>query len=193
MSDNSINRPDFDAIVSLVPQKAKTLDLGCADGILLARLTSEKQVIARGVEIDESKARAAIARGLSVRQGNIEEGLADYPDAAFDYVILSQTLAYLNYPAPVVRDMLRVGKFAVISFDNAAYWRTRLVAAQGKGFGAAVGSNSPRERAITLSQFEEFCAAQGAKIERSLLLGRRWHTTLPSWRAKMAVYVIRAG
>jgi methionine biosynthesis protein MetW len=184
-------RPDFDAIVSLIPAKAKVLDLGCGDGVLLARLASEKQVTARGVEIDEREVRAAISRGLSVRQGNIEEGLADYPDAAFDYVVLSQTLAYLNRPAPVVKDMLRVGKHAVISFDNAAYWRTRAQALRGRGFGDDLRSGEPRERAITLTQFEEFCAGLGATIEQSLLLGRQWHAHLPAWRAKMAVYVAR--
>lgn len=184
------HRLDFDAIVSMVPHGAKALDLGCGDGALLAQLVQEKGVVARGVELDEADVRAAIARGLSVRQGNIEEGLADYPDNAFDYVILSQTLAYLNYPAPVVRDMLRVGVRAIVSFDNAGHWRARVDAALGRGMGHSLESGQPRSRAITLGQFEAFCVSLGARIERSLLLNGRWHERLPGWRAKMAVYVV---
>src|SRR5512134_2701187 len=100
MSSNG-HRPDLDAIIDLVAPKTRVLDLGCGDGELLAKLAVAKGVVARGVEISEVLVRGAIARGLSVRQANIEEGLADYPSSAFDYVILSQTIAFLNRPEPV--------------------------------------------------------------------------------------------
>ncbi len=107
-----------------------------------------------------------------MRQGNIEEGLADYPDAAFDTVVLSQTLALLDRPEPVVCEMLRVGKRAVISFDNAGHWRKRLRMLRGAGFGPELASSEMRERAITLVHFAAFAQRMGARVERSDYVGR---------------------
>lgn len=165
-------RLDYDIIVSLVPMGAKVLDLGCGDGELLERLVSERQAQARGVEINEAKVRACISRGLSVRQGNIEEGLADFRSGAFDYVILSDTIAYLNTPAPLVSEMLRVGRRAVVSFENASYIGARLRFLRGEGFGPALASGEPRARAITPAQFREFMRLlpPSARIEQALFV-----------------------
>ncbi|MFN4294967.1 MAG: methionine biosynthesis protein MetW [Thermoflexales bacterium] len=184
-------RPDLDAIVALVPPKARVLDLGCGDGELLARLIHERQVLARGVELSEANVRACIARGLSVRQGNIEEGLADYPDGAFDYVILSQTLAYLDHPTSVVSEMLRVGRRAVISFENAGYWRTRWRMLRGQGVGGDLCSGEARARAITLPQFEALTACVQAQIESvRLFAGDKPVRAFPTWQARIAIYVL---
>jgi len=183
-------RLDLDTIVNLVPPQSRVLDLGCGDGALLQRLVQEKQVEARGVEISESKVRAAIGRGVSVRHGNIEEGLADYLDDAFDYVVLSQTLAYLNKPAPVVRD----GKHAIISFDNAGHWRARWRALRGHGMGFTLTSGEPRARAITLAQFREFAASVNGRIEQSVLLARKQclccSSSLCAWCSEVAVFML---
>jgi methionine biosynthesis protein MetW len=185
-------RPDLEAIVALIPSGARVLDLGCGDGELLAQLIAQKQVWARGVELSEANVRACIARGLSVRQGNIEEGLADYPDDAFDYVTLSQTLAYLDQPMPVVREMLRVGRRAVISFENAGYWRVRWRMLIGQGVGGNLCSGEPRTRAITLGQFVAFAGCAGAQIEAVRLFNsRRTVRTLPDWLTHTAIYVLR--
>ncbi len=167
------------------------LDLGCGDGLLLALLAQQRKAVARGVELSEVNVRACIGRGLSVRQGNIEEGLADYADGAFDYVVLSQTLAYLDRPEPVVSEMLRVGRRGVISFDNAGHWRARWRALRGRGSGTDLCSGEPRARAITLAQFEAFVDCVNARVERALFVSR--HGTLrilPAWRARTAVYVL---
>jgi methionine biosynthesis protein MetW len=188
---NNTSRLDLGAIVDIVPAQARVLDLGCGDGVLLAQLVHSKQVVARGVELSEVNVRACIGRGLSVRQGNIEEGLADYKDNAFDYVILSQTLAFLDKPEPVVREMLRVGRQAIISFENAGWWHERWRALRGSGAGYELCSGEPRMRAITLDQFHEFTRCTDARIERAVLFNQdRVIHTLPALRARLAVYVL---
>ena len=102
------------------------LDLGCGEGELLEWLAANKGVDARGVEISGAKVQRAIARGVSVYQGDIDEGLADYPDQAFDYVILSQTLQETRHPRQVLREMLRVGRRVIVAFPNFGHWRVRL-------------------------------------------------------------------
>src|SRR6204780_4925782 len=97
-------RPDFAVIGEIVQPGSRVLDLGCGEGELLAWLIENKRVLARGVEISSSHVRRAIARGVSVYQGDIDEGLADYPDKAFDYVILSQTLQETRSPLQVLKE-----------------------------------------------------------------------------------------
>ena len=185
-------RPDLKVILDIVAPNTRVLDLGCGEGELLALLVSSKQVRARGVEISEVLVRNAISKGLSVRQGNIEEGLADYMDNAFDYVVLSQTIAYLNRPETAFKEMLRVGKSAIVSFDNAGYWRSRWQMASGKGFGQPINSGEPRERAITLPQFEAFASGAGASVVQRVLVRNQRHVVyLPRLMAETAVYVLR--
>lgn len=191
MSAANGQRSDFDAICDFVAPNSTVLDLGCGDGTLLARLAKEKSATVRGVELDEQNVRACVARGLSVRHGNIEEGLADYRDQAFDVVILSQTLAYLDHPARVVREMLRVGRKAIISFQNAGHWRARWRALRGLGMGEDLVSGGVRERAITIPQFEMFVRQLNARILRAVFLaGRRPVRRLRRLRATVAVYEI---
>ena len=184
-------RLDLDAIAAIIPAGVRVLDLGCGDGLLLAKLVQAKQVIARGVELSEVNVRACITRGLSVRQGNIEEGLADYRDNAFEYVILSQTLAFLDKPEPVVREMLRVGKCGIVSFENSGSWRERMRALRGAGTGNALCTGEPRMRAITLHQFQEFTDCIGVEIKRAVYMSRtKMVSRLVSLRADVAVYVL---
>ena len=121
-----LGRGDFAIISELVEPNSKVLDLGCGEGELLAWLAENKGVEARGVEISATKVRRAIARGVSAYQGDIDEVLADYSDHAFDYVILSQTLQETRWPLKVMRDMLRVGRHAIVAFPNFGHWSVRL-------------------------------------------------------------------
>jgi methionine biosynthesis protein MetW len=185
------HRLDHAAIIDVVTAGSRVLDLGCGDGELLAKLVQKRQVVARGVELSELNVRACIGRGLSVRQGNIEEGLADYRDAAFDFVVLSQTLAFLDKPEPVVREMLRVGKHAIISFENTGFWRERWRALRGEGTGYELCSGEPRMRAITLRQFVQFAQCADSHIERTIYLDdKRIIHSLPSLRSRIAVFVL---
>ena len=121
-----LGRSDYAIIGEIVEPKSRVLDLGCGEGELLEWLAANKDVDARGMEKSAAKVLRAIARGVSVFQGDINEGLADYPDEAFDYVILSQTLQQTERPREVLREMLRVGRRVIVAFPNFGHWRVRL-------------------------------------------------------------------
>jgi methionine biosynthesis protein MetW len=119
-------RADLLAIADLIEPGERVLDLGCGDGALLGFLKDRYGITGRGIELREAQVLACVRRGISVRQGNLHEGLGDYPDGSFDTVILSQTIPYLNDPAFIIWEMLRVGQRAIISLPNWGYWRCRL-------------------------------------------------------------------
>lgn len=168
-------RIDFDVITEIIPSQARVLDLGCGDGELLVRLAQQKSAIGRGIELSELGVRQCVARGLSVRQGDIDEGLGDYPAASFDYVILSQTLPYVDDPRALLREMLRVGKQAIVSFPNMAHWRARLhLLLAGRlpesAFSSLPWYASPRARPISINGFLSFCGREGIVIADSIYL-----------------------
>lgn len=119
-------RVDLKAIAELVEPDARVLDVGCGDGALLELLTRTKGADARGIEISQAGVNECVARGLSVIQGNADTDLADYPDDAFDYVILSQTLQATMDPSLVLRQLLRIGRHVIVSFPNFGYWQNRM-------------------------------------------------------------------
>jgi methionine biosynthesis protein MetW len=121
-----LGRSDYAIIGELVEPDSKVLDLGCGEGELLQWLAENKNVEGRGIEIDGPKVQRAIARGVSVYQGDIDAGLSGYPDASFDYIILSQTLQETRRPLGVLREMLRVGRHAIVTFPNFGHWSVRL-------------------------------------------------------------------
>ncbi|MDP3047140.1 MAG: methionine biosynthesis protein MetW [Chloroflexota bacterium] len=168
-------RPDLLAIASLIPAHASVLDLGCGEGDLLL-LLADRGVRGRGVELSEEGVRQCVKRGLSVLQGDVDEGLADYPDGSFDYVILSQTLPYLDEPRFVLKEMLRVGQRAVVSFANPGHWRCRMwtLLAGRTPEGLLVGQPwhaSPRLHLPTPNDFRALCVDDGVEIVDALGLG----------------------
>lgn len=119
-------RPDLAVIADNVLKGSRILDVGCGDGQLMAALRDNKNVDARGLEIDPANVATAVSRGLSVVQGNADTDLADYPDNSFDYAILSQTLQTTHRPDLVLDHLLRIGRQAFVSFPNFAQWRIRF-------------------------------------------------------------------
>jgi len=119
-------RPDLAVIAEHVAAGSRVLDVGCGDGALLAALRDQRGVDARGLELDAVNVAACVARGLSVIQGDADTDLSDYPDAVFDYAILSQTLQTTRRPDKVLGELLRVGRKAFVSFPNFGHWRVRL-------------------------------------------------------------------
>jgi methionine biosynthesis protein MetW len=168
-------RPDLQIITELVPAGAKVLDLGCGHGDLLEYLVRYKQVRGRGIELSEAGILTCVRRGLSVRQGHLEEGLADYPAASFDYVILSQTLPFLDDPARTLKEMLRVGKHAIVSFPNWGNWRCRLYLLWAGRIPPAPDlpqrwGDVPRWQAVTITDFGRFCRQADIRIVHQVYL-----------------------
>lgn len=118
-------RTDLQVIADLIEPGSRVLDVGCADGVLLDYLVHFKGVDGRGIELGSDGVNACVSAGLSVIQGNAETDLFDYPDDAFDYIVLSQTLQAMHSPKSTLEQLTRIGRHAIVSLPNFAYWRHR--------------------------------------------------------------------
>jgi methionine biosynthesis protein MetW len=195
-------RVDHSVILDLVPRGAKVLDLGCGDGSLLAKLVHRNGAVGRGIEISEEGVRACIAKGLTVLQGDIDEGLRDYPDRSFDFVILNQTVQAVKRPSTVLSEMLRVGRRGVVGFPNFAYWKMRLyLLRRGRmpktDFLPYEWFDTPNIHFCSIRDFDEYCAGHGLTVERRIFLsadrgGRVLKGIRPNLFAESAVYLLKA-
>lgn len=189
-------RPDLAIIADAVPSSARVLDVGCGDGELMEALR-DKGVDARGLEIDPANVTAAIARGQSVVQGDANRDLADYPDNAFDYAILSQTLQTTERPDLVVGELLRIAPRAFVSFPNFAHWRVRLALLWGGRMPVTrllpvAWYETPNIHHVTVSDFRDLIGAKGIGIEAAWYLSGDKPTSdaAASWRAEHAIFLI---
>jgi methionine biosynthesis protein MetW len=192
-----LGRSDFAIISDLVEPNTKVLDLGCGDGELLQWLAEHKGVEGRGIEISSARVQRAISRGVSVYQGDIDEGLADYPSAAFDYVILSQTLQETRHPLSVLREMLRVGRNAIVAFPNFGHWSVRLAhllsgRAPKTDLFPHAWYDSPNIHFLTVKDFEELARRENWTVERKIFVsGHHMGSLLPNLMAEVAVFLFR--
>jgi len=195
-------RFDLQMIASWIEPRARVLDLGCGEGSLLEYLIQYKNVIGSGIEQNESKAAKCIAKGLTVLQGDINEEVEDYPDNAYDYVILSQTLQQVYAPDELIRSMLRIGKKGIVSFPNFSHWRVRL---QLLTTGHAPVTrqlpyqwyDTPNIRVITLKDFRRFAREVGYRILKEIAIETQTPNRqgniirmLPDIRATYGIFLI---
>jgi methionine biosynthesis protein MetW len=188
-------RRDYAIISELIEAGTRVLDLGCGEGELLAWLRENKKVDGRGVELTGASVQKAIARGVSVYQGDLESGIEDYPDQAFDYVILSQTLQQTRDPLRVLKGMLRIGKRGIVAFPNFGHWRVRVShlltgrAPQTELF-PYDWYDSPNIHFLTVLDFEALAEAQKWRVERRIFLaGNREVTMVPNLMSEVAVFL----
>ena len=191
-------RPDLATIAQWVRPNARVLDLGCGDGMLLRYLGKERNAEGYGVEIDDAKVGASVRNDINVLQMNLEAGLSAFGDGSFDYVILSQTLQAMRHTEAIMREMLRVGREAIVSFPNFGHWSGRLQVLAGR---MPVSEslpyewyNTPNLHLCTIADFEDLAADLGMKILERVVLheGRAVHT-LPNLLGSLAIYRCSAG
>lgn len=191
-------RPDLAIIAANVAQGARVLDVGCGDGALMAALRDTRGVDARGLELDAGNVASAVARGLSVVQGDADTDLADYPDQSFDYAILSQTLQTARRPHIVLDHLLRIGRRAFVSFPNFAHWRVRMSLMFGGRMPVTrllpeQWYDTPNIHHVTIDDFRALVKARGLTVEGAWFLSGDQLTghALANLMAEHAVFLLR--
>jgi methionine biosynthesis protein MetW len=180
-------RVDLLLLAEMVEPGSRVLDVGCGDGTLLRILAETRDVDARGLEIQQSGVNQCVARGLSVVQGDADTDLVNYPDNAFDYAILSQTIQTTHRPRDVLEQLLRIGSRAIVSFPNFGHWRVRsqimfsgrMPVTKNLSF---AWYDTPNIHFCTIKDFIALCDELGAKVERSVALnaqGQRLGVNIP--------------
>ncbi|MGJ5135398.1 methionine biosynthesis protein MetW [Bradyrhizobium oligotrophicum] len=181
-------RPDHLLVAGMVERDSKVLDIGCGDGDLLQLLES-RGIDGRGIELSREGVNHCVAKGLAVVQGDADTDLVDYPDDAFDYVILSQTLQATRRPKTVLENLLRIGRRAIVTFPNFGFWRLRLQLLVGGHMPRTdnlpfTWYDTPNIHFCTIKDFVQLCDEIGVKMERAVALdsyGRPLRVAMPWW------------
>ncbi|HXW28824.1 MAG TPA: methionine biosynthesis protein MetW [Xanthobacteraceae bacterium] len=165
-------RVDLLFVADMVEPGARVLDVGCGDGELLHILSERRAVDGRGIEISREGVNECVAKGLAVIQGDADTDLDNYPDDAFDYVILSQTLQATRQPRHVLEQMLRIGRRAIVSFPNFGHWKIRLKILLGGRMPPIDNRpyrwyDTPNIHYCTIKDFRDLCIEIGARMERA--------------------------
>ncbi|PCI86242.1 MAG: methionine biosynthesis protein MetW [Hyphomicrobiales bacterium] len=186
MSYNS-QRFDLLLLADMIAENSRVLDIGCGDGTLLKLLSENKNADARGLELNQAGVNACVAEGLSVMQGNADTDLAFYPDNAFDYVILSKTIQATKRPDLVLKEMLRIGKHAIVSFPNFGQWRVITSLAFKSQMPVTKNLDytwyeTPNVHFCTIKDFSNLCDELDIKVvDTSILDEQNQKLKIPSW------------
>lgn len=196
MKSDSI-RLDHKVIYELVAHDSRVLDLGCGSGDLMFILAKEKDAKVQGIELDEKSIYKCVEKGLSVFHSDIDTGLSEYPDKAFDYVILNQSLQQVKNVELVFREALRVGKYMIAGVPNFAHYKSRWQMFFGGRSPVTVSLpyrwyETPNLRFFSISDFIDYCRKKNVIIERSVYLGEKKRVILfPNLRAYTGIFLIR--
>lgn len=193
-----IERADLKAIAGWVRQGASVLDLGCGDGLLLKHLAQTRGVSGYGVEIEDAKVIACVANGVNVIQTDLERGLAGFDFGSFDVVILSLTLQAVRQTEAIVKEMLRIGREAIVTFPNFGHWEARWQIVRGRMPVSRTlpyqWFDTPNVHLCTIADFERFCRDHRIRVlERVVLHHGDAVRFLPNLRGSVAVYRIQRG
>ena len=196
-----LERRDLKIIFNIIKPNSKVLDLGCGDGLLLKELVEKKGNIGLGIEISMEKIKICLKNGISVIQEDLNEGLKDFQENSFDYIILSQTLEYIANPVYLINEMLRVGKNIIISFENLAYWKNRfLFLFRGTLKRERVKSINPfygkKVQILTVTKFINFCHYYKINISHQFYLPNnnlKLTNKFPNTLSKLAIFILKGG
>lgn len=189
-------RADLAFIAHWVQQQSHVLDLGCGDGVMLDYLQSDKACIGYGVEIDDARIPLCVGRGVSVIQQDLEGGLAMFADNAFDTVLCLSALQMMKNVEGILKDIARVGREAIVSFPNFAYWPHRVSLLRGRmPVSKALPYewyDTPNVRCATINDFEELANKVGLEVLECIALHNGKPVSfLPNWRGSLAVFRLR--
>ena len=189
-------RADYAVIAAWVADGARVLDLGCGDGTLLRHLRTRQGCSGYGIEIDDANVLASLANGNNVIQSNLEEGLAGFGDASFDCVVLSHTLQAMRHIEALMREMLRVGRQAIVTFPNFGYAPNREQVAAGRMPVSKIlpheWYNTPNIHLCTMLDFEDLCAKLDIEIlDLVALTEGRPVDTEPNLNGELAIYRVK--
>jgi methionine biosynthesis protein MetW len=191
-------RRELEIVADWIEPGSRVLDLGCGDGTLLQYLAQRKGVTAYGLELDPRKVTRCMDRGVNVVRADLDEGLADFHRDSFDHVIMSQTIQAVRYPDRLLEDLLRVGRYGIVTFPNIGYWRLRMQLLLSGRMPRSPSLpnawyNSPNIHLCTIRDFERLCLSMGIEIleRRTLDRAHRSNPLLklsPNLLAEVAIY-----